>query len=579
MRDRAVRRGVWAATAGVGALLLVLGILFWRTLPPIEGATVQPLRTARPFAAVPSLPSVLPEPVLQGVRAAVVVEPENVRRSPPGAYDTGNAYWRRVLTELGVELVPAERADVLVFSQAQCLGPVHRRLLAAHLARGGGVVSTGVLGAYDGLCAPLRDTLLAQLIGGEDGDIRPAPRRGTEAIYALVLGETVLGAGLPPGVRLEVQPSHDVVFRNATREMLYTTYERAPLTAGAEYFDAAAVRAMVGSGRIAAFGFSPVHLAGDWSRNAGQVVIANAVRWAAGHHTYQLAPWPVGRRAAAVLAHDVEADYHNARRAVEALAPYRLPGTAFIVGDLARADMETTRLLFANMEIGTHTQRHLPLDTLSPAAQASELAESKRVAEQMLGKPVVGLRPPGERYTLATLQSWADVGGQYVFANHEMRSAGPEVIPLLPDSLILLGRVSEDDFDMLDRDRVRDRGEMTTRLLTQLETCVATRGLCMFSYHSHMFSQRSLLPVVQALAARLKERRDVWTTTAGEVAAWWRGRAAVKLTPSEDGRSVVVRNVGPRPFTGGLLLVDAPHGTRRMVRLPVLQSGTEVRVE
>jgi peptidoglycan/xylan/chitin deacetylase (PgdA/CDA1 family) len=572
----------WLVGVSVGGIALVgtLAWFFWEALPPIGIVPKSAHAGAPVFPGPPVLPSVIARPSLAGIRAAVIVEPENIRVTPPGVYDSTAAFWRRWIRESGGTIVAPADADVLVAAQTACLGPVHRRVISAHLEKGRGLVTTGLLGAYDGLCGPLADTLLVSLTGVGKGGIRGAPRKAGMAHYAVVLGETVIGANVPPGARLEFSPAGQIAFHHTSREMLYCDYERHPLSAAeVPYFDAVAVRALVGPGRIAAFGFSPLDLTGEWSKDLGRAIFMNAVRWASGRPVFQLAPWPNGKRAAAVMAHDVEADFINARDALEALEPYGLPGSAFLVGDLAEADEETTRRLVARMEIGSHSQRHLPMDTLSDMAQVSELEHAKRVAEGFSGKPVLGFRPPEERYNRATLQAWADLGGTYVFANNDLRAAAPEIIPMLPDSLVLLGRVSEDDFEILSRDSIRNRTDMARLLMSQVEESIAYRGLYMFSYHSHMFSQKKLLPVLQALAEKLKTTPDIWTTTAGEVASWWRARSRVELAPSADGQSMSLTNRGPSPFAGGTLIVDRPNGDRRTVRLPTIQPGSTVRVD
>jgi peptidoglycan/xylan/chitin deacetylase (PgdA/CDA1 family) len=573
------RRGWLAAVVfGTFAVLGLLGYAFWEALPPIGIVPQEAHAGARPFAGPPPLPSVITQPTLTGIRAAVLVEPENVRITPEGAYDAVIALWKQWVRDAGGVIVAAKDADVIIAPQAQCLGPIDRRLVAAHLAAGKGLLTTGAFGAFDGVCSPLADTLLVGLTGVGKGGIRPAPRKGGNAHYAVVLGESVIGANVPPGARLEFSPAGQIAFKHTSRELLYSDYERHPLTTGEKFFDAVAVRALVGPGRIAAFGFSPLDLTGQWSEDNGRAIFMNAVRWAAGRPIFQLAPWPNGKKAAAVMAHDVEADYANARNALEALEPYDLPGTAFIVGDLAEADQETTRRLIEKMEIGSHSQRHLPMDTLTDAAQASELEHSKRVAEQLAGKPVRGFRPPEERYNRATLQSWADLGGTYVFANNDLRSAAPELIPILPDSLVLLGRVSEDDFEILSRDSIRNRADMSKLIVSQVGESIAYRGLYMFSYHSHMFSQKQLLPVLRALAEKLRDTPEVWTTTAGEVASWWRTRAHVDVIPSVDGRSVTLRNRGTATLDGGILIIDLPRGKRQSVTLPAIPAGATVVV-
>jgi peptidoglycan/xylan/chitin deacetylase (PgdA/CDA1 family) len=572
MTGRSYRRRL-VAIAIVGLVLIVaMSALFWRAMPPVI-PDLHAFRDAKPFKGVPALPSALPTPMASGIRAAILVEPENIRVSAPGEYDAAVRRWRELLTGVGVQLVAPEKADVLIAPQAVCLGPIQRRVIQAHLARGGGLVTTGAVGAFDGVCKPLPDTLVASLLGIGHGAIRPAPRRENDAHYAVLLGESVLGAHMPPGARIEFNPNGQIVFLSPAREMLYSDFLRNPMNAGRPFFDAAALRAAVGPGRVVAFGFSPTDLVGEWSLDIGRIVVSNALQWAAGHTVFQLAPWPDGKKSAAVMAIDVEADYQNARDALDALKDYKLPGTAFIVGDLAEADPETTRRLVSSMEIGTHTQRHLPLDTLTDLGQADELANSKRVAERLSGRPVSGFRPPEERFTPATLQIWADLGGRYVFASNNGRAAGPEILPLLPDSIVLLGRVSEDDYEILSRENIRDRAKMSHLLVQQVGESVAYRGLYMFSYHSHMMSQKELTPVLQELAQKLLRTPEVWAATAGQVAEWWRGRAAVHMVTADDGRTATLTNTGPREFTGGVLVLDAPDGGRRFVRLPALAPG------
>ena len=204
---------------------------------------------------------------------------------------------------------------------------------------------------------------------------------------------------------------------------------------------------------------------------------------------------------------------------------------------------------------------------------------AKRVAERLAGRPVPGFSPPEERFTPATLQIWADLGGRYVVASNNGRAAGPEILPLLPDSLILLGRVADDDYAILDRSDIHDRARISQRLLSQIGESIAYRGLYLFSYHSRMLSQQQLIPVLQELASRLRRTPEIWTATAGEVAEWWRERAGIALTPASDGRSVTLVNRGPREFTGGRLVIDAPAGARQFVSLPVIPPRATVHVD
>jgi hypothetical protein len=272
--------------------------------------------------------------------------------------------------------------------------------------------------------------------------------------------------------------------------LFYSTATRQPVEINGEgFFDGAATRAMVGKARIAAFGFSIQSFADDWSRDIGKLMVANAVQWAAGRPTWQIAPWPNGRSAAAVPALEEDEDVLDAEG------------------------------------IG---------DTLPDARLRRALAGAKSEAERSSQRTLLGLLPPERHVTVETLQFWADLGGDYAIGPRNGRAAAPEIIPLLPDSLTLLNRVPQ-----------------------TLGEVVAYRGL---------------------FFGRTKRAPSVWTTTAGDVARWWRARAAIAIEPGADSTGIRVRNRGTAPFADGVLILDAADGKRTRIALPVLQVGGVVEV-
>jgi peptidoglycan/xylan/chitin deacetylase (PgdA/CDA1 family) len=573
---RSPRALVAAFVAVAGALLLSAGVFAWRALDaPPDAAVGENSSGYRPPADIPSR---LSPASLAGVRVAVLETPGSEGFGGPGFHAGEVARWRGWLAERGaVDASPAD-ADVLVLPHAVCVGDDVRGVLRRHLAAGRGVIASGPLGARDGLCRTRPDTLLVSLLGGR-GSVAAYRRPPGESYYAVVLGESALGAGLPPGARMEIRPANQLVFRGGDRAVYFAAYDRRPVAQGGErWFDGAVARARVGPGRVAAFGFDLTGLAGGWSEDVARTVVANAVTWAAGRPVAHLAPWPRGKRAAAVVAQDVEADYRNARGAAELLQRREVPTTFFLVGSLAEANPRVTTALAGAGEIGSHTWDHRAVDALTGPQVAASLADAKRRTEALAGGPIAGFRPPEERFTMETLRGWARAGGEYVFASNDGRAAAPEIVPLGRDTIVLLARSADDDFEVLERADVRDRGVMTREMMRQVDDVAAWRGLYIFSYHSHMFARDDLLPVVDALAKRLKADDGVWLARAGDVARWWRARDAVRVEPAADGASVTATNTGRTPFRGGVLLVDLPSGTQRRVALPDLAPGARVTI-
>lgn len=320
-------------------------------------------------------------------------------------------------------------------------------------------------------------------------------------------------------------------------------------------------------------------MVGTWSEGVGRIVVRNAVDWAAGNPVLQLATWPDGYSAAAVVAQDVEADYANAAQANEIVEQAGIPTTYFIVGQLAQTNPFVTRALAATGELASHSYYHRPMDSYSDAGQREELALGKSSAEEFSsGATVTGFRPPEERFTVETLKAWAEIGGDYFFASDHGRSAVPVIVPFGPDSLVFLGRVVDDDYSLLSRDEMRDRSEMVRSLVSQIDEVVAYRGAYLFDYHSHIMAQEQLLPVLSELVKALQQRTDLWMATAGEVAQWWRARNGVRIERNEAGTAATVTNDGEHLYTSGILIVDLPDGTQKRVAIPELAPGESAEV-
>lgn len=560
----------------VGAALLLLGgVAIWRYTPERQvGVALAQHADAGSYQAPDSIPVVLEDPDLRGARVALVVEPENAILTLPGDYDREVATWRRWLEEMNARIVPPEDADVLVMPLADCLNNEMRQLVERHLAGGGGLVTNGVLGSRDGFCSAAPDTVLLQLLG----ETRIA-REDAGRSHIVLLGETMLSADIPAGARVDLQPKSHVLFRGEQREAYFADYERRPQPAADEpFFDGAAARAVVGDGRVVALGFGISEVMGGWSERVSKLLVRNAVNWAAGRPVVQLATWPGDYQAAGFVAQDVEADYANAAGAIPIIEAAGIPTTYFIVGSLAQTHPFITRDMAESGEIASHSFSHLPMDEFPPGGQRNELVMSKSSAEEFAPGTVRGFRPPQERFTLETLETWAELGGDYFFASDLGRSAVPVIVPFGPDSLVFLGRVNADDYDILSRHGMRDRGAMVRTLVRQMDEVIAYRGAYLFSYHSHMLAQDQLLPVLEAVIDALKARPELWLTNAGDLARWWRTRAAVELVVAEDGQSVELRNHGETTYSEGAMLVDLPSGERRRIEVPDLRGGEAVRV-
>lgn len=579
MRDRRSRVLAFFTIVAAVAIFLGSSIFFWNALPPTSGLLGSPIAWSPPTDGPAELPSALAPASLAGVRVAVLEDSENERVTPAGFYSAEIGRWKDLLRRHGATLAPISSADVLVLPHALCASVSLRLLVARHLERGGGIVTTGLTGAMDGRCRPVADTLLIDLVGGEHGAVRPL-QSDSGSYYAVVLGETALGVGIPPGARIEIRRSHQIAFTGAGREVFYSDYLREPAPApGDTTAVAAALRSRVGEGRAVALGFALSELVPGWSDEVGSAMVANGVAWAAGRPLAHVASWPGGAGAAVVLAQDVEQQFDNAGRVADLLRRDRVPATFFLLGTDADDHARTARHVAGAVEVGTHTVTHEDLRGKPIEWQLRQLAWAQRELQRQVGHRALGLRPPEEKFDLTTLKAWSSLGGTYVFGANNLRTAAPEIVPLQRDSIVLLARSGVDDYYLLATEELRDRGQILGRMLAEVDNAVDDRGLYVASFHSHLLGSPELLDVLDSFVRVVRARGDVWFASAGDVARWWRQRYDIHVDPDSAGSHVRVLNTGTRPLQGALVLVDLPDGRRGFARPGILEPGRPVTVQ
>ena len=572
--ERSSRR-LRSLAGGVGFVVtiavLTLAVVGWQRRRALALTAAHDARRFAGAETVLNRGSRLPPATLGApVRVAILRDPaSDAYYDRRATMDTIVLVWRQALAAIGAdarEVSPAAALaltdeQVLIVPASPCLGRDARHALDVASRRGVGLVVTWLSGVRDGGCRLVGYGLLAQLSGATRLDTLDASR---VECYVTFLRGGPLALDIPPGARLELAVANHVAFRTPEREAYFSDYTLNPRDVRDErLLDGALVHTTIGASRAVYWGFDLRSVVDrPWDRALALRLARNSVAWAAGVPVATFEPWPNGRTAAAVFAQDVEDEFANARYALDSLHAAKLPGSYFLVSRLAQANADLSRALAANGEIGSHTPRHRLLGGASEEQQLSMLEESQRELTSLLGHPVAGLRPPEEQYDSTTLSAWLRTGGRYVFATLNGRAASPEILTVDARPLVVLGRVTNDDFIEVGRRGSTSVDSLTARFTTAFDKVHALGGLYLLSYHSQMLARPDLVPALARVARYVASDTTTWVTTAGAVADWWLGRSFLTVHARRAGAARLVldvRNEGVATMQGVVAQIAVGH--------------------
>jgi len=494
--------------------------------------------------------------------------------------------WLTFLAESGIEhrLVSDSELEqggmteftVLVLPAALCLSEEERVSVREFLADGRGVVASWAVGVRSrngewagwGFVEELTRARFAGYIPG-----RPAA-------WVTLSGRSPLSVGLGAGHRLELVGGWKVALSRSERDGYWSDYNLDPWVAeGETRADVAVVHNARESGRAVWLGFSAAEvISNQVNRAALRKLLLNALNWTGRMPISHVWHWPEYRQAAAVFSQDVEYLFHNAASSVEVLKEEGIEGTFFCVSDLASDNSDLVRALAQVGEVGTHSDDHRQFKGQDFNEQYERLEKSSNALKEMGAVTVKGMRPPYELCDDATLKAWAILGGEYVFGQPEYN---PRMMPQLyrveedpshglyeEKTLVLLPRAVRDDHTTLVVEALEENDAVFEAHRSDMERVYSLSGLCMFGYHSNIICLPERVEILSRLI-RYAKTLDLWLTTAGDVARWWRMRegVSVEVTRREDGgMDLTVKNAG----------AEAVDGISAVVYLP--SAASEVRI-
>ena len=570
-RGRRGRRGGAIGVILFGVVVLGISIALVRARPALTPAVAAPsaLGDATAGDLIPiTRPALLPTAGGRPVRVALVRDAASVPYfDDPREYDRALAAWATLLESTGAQVrrvapsaAETDPSDVLAVVATPCLSAPARRAIQSATRHGRGVIFTGLTGTRDGGCREVGYGLIASLLEARGDTVDSAAER-----YLTVPQGSPLALDVPPGARVELKLAPHVVVRHAGRDAYYSDRDLNPLAVRETAMLDGAVIHDLSRGRVVYFGFEAGTVVDRaWERAIMGLLVRNAVALAAGIPLAGPDPWPAGHAVAAVIAQDVEDEFENARLALDTLRSAGMPGTFFVVSDLARQHEELTRAMELAGEVGTHTENHARLGG-DLELQRRRLRTTQAELTRMLGHPVRGMRPPEEQFDQATLLAWKQAGGTYVFGRNNGRSPSPELVRIGDGPFVLIGRTADDDFLTVRRAQMTDPERLAAEQLAAYTKVRALGALYVMSYHSNMLARANTVGAVGIVARALKADTAAWLTTADSVSNWWLVRHAMRTSVSRgaDGHlSLTVHNGAPVATPATSVTITLPNGER-----------------
>lgn len=515
------------------------------------------------------MPSLLHSPRLpQGVTVAVIRDDAAATfYNRAATLDSIVNGWKDALTAIGADarivssrnIGAAQGARVLVVPSSPCLTVATREAIDMAGARGQGLILTGSAGVNDAGCRHIGYGLIVAATGASRVDpLEPRPM-----VYVTIPYAGPLSADIPPGSRLDLNPASQVALRLADRDALYSDYSLEPAdVAGQPLVDAAMAHSAYRGAPVAYWGFGLREaVSRPWNTALLALLVRNSVAWAAKIPLASAEPWPNNHRTATAFVQDVEDQFTNARYAADSLEAVGVPGTFFVISDLARRNTRLTRELHKAGEVGSHTENHQLLGGVSAERQLARLEVTQHDLTDIIGEKIGGLRPPEEQFDVATMRGWLAAGGSYIMGANDSRCAAPELIAIGRDTLVLLPRTGDDDFGFLAPSQNQNPAATAALLKSEAAWIRALGGLYALSYHSQLLSRPEHLPALAQLARLTARDTTVWIATASEIAGWWKVRAQLQATARMADRNrleITVRNRGTAGVRGSVIRVDQP---------------------
>lgn len=456
------------------------------------------------------------------------------------------------------------KGGILVLPSAISLSDEERFEIVAFRANGGAVLATWATGSRN----TRGDWLGWQFLSNLGPRVSEEISANSNMNTLVFSGESPVAHSHAAGRRVELSRTSEALLR-ATGEMRAAQFsgpvrpnvDERKRTEGAVIFSEA--NELVG--RVAFFAFAE----STWEAQpqATYELIDSTLQWLHRDPAVVRAAWPDGKRAAQVIAMDVDEGFANALPLASLLRSISYRGSVYIQTSAGKMFPNVVTQLARDFELGylgdtpaTFKGQLIGLQEQRMQVMRSDLASL--VADT---RGITGFRAPFEGYDATTERLLEKFGiGYHVAERHRGNVALPILIKTEgvapPNTLVVLPRTQRDDISLLSEAPVAE--QLTKALIDDLDWILDNGALGVLSLHSkNLGADGILLAALPGWLDHLKQRRSgLWLASGGEVADWWRERERLRYATKQNGKRIEldITVTGDKPLKGATLVVMLP---------------------
>ncbi len=444
--------------------------------------------------------------------------------------------WERLIANAGGRVIRVHSADeihaltadyLLVAPSSVCLTDQEVAAFHDHAHGGGGLVINWAAGARDSSCTWLGWRTVAQLTGV--AEIRELEAR--DALYYSVPAGLPLSLGLSPGVRVELRFESQLAASVPGSHVYWSDWaiNAAPAEDTEDAHVAALTRVTAEGGRIVWFGFRIGQGARPEDEERNLKLFANGILWAAGQPAAEIDPWPNAAHSALLMMQDVESRFSNTVALADIARRKDTPVTFFVVSQLALDHPTIADSLRSSGEVGSQTSDHSVVADLPYSEQHSRLSRSWTEVRDWTGTSPSGLHPPEERFDENTLRAWRELGGSYLVAVNDSRTASPEIFETPEGRVVLLPRIIKDDYNVFVQEGALRSRHLAEAYLDGMAKVRAVGGLAVISLRTQVGGEPGRVGVISEVIDSAFTQGEWWMATGRQIAEWWLARDDIDL--------------------------------------------------